>query len=135
EEDVCRKLLLYTCLLGAPDYYAAHRASRDTFYSHRLIYSPGVPVIRDKYDELTAPIITLDVITSAAPNAGIILRDQAERADEIPAQLTERAARVLAAAAEHGASALVLGAWGCGVFRNDPRQVAAAFRTQLIGGA
>jgi uncharacterized protein (TIGR02452 family) len=26
---------------------------------------------------------------------------------------------------------LVLGAWGCGVFRNDPRDVATTFRTHL----
>jgi uncharacterized protein (TIGR02452 family) len=135
EEDLCRKSLLYTCLLAAPDYYAAHRAVRDPFYSHRLIYSPGVPVIRDSADRLTAPAALVDVITCAAPNAGIVLRDLPGRADEIAARLTERAGRVLAAASAHGAQALVLGAWGCGVFRNDPHQVAHAFRTHLLGGA
>jgi len=30
-------------------------------------------------------------------------------------------------AAAHGYTRLVLGAWGCGVFRNDPEVVAAAF--------
>ena len=34
---------------------------------------------------------------------------------------------VLAVARDQGHRALVLGAWGCGVFRNDPAQVAAAF--------
>ena len=47
--------------------------------------------------------------------------------------LAERAERVLAVAAHHGARRLVLGAWGCGVFRNDPHQVAEAFHRHLTG--
>jgi len=38
---------------------------------------------------------------------------------------------VLAVAARHGLRELVLGAWGCGVFRNDPAEVAAAFDDAL----
>jgi hypothetical protein len=37
----------------------------------------------------------------------------------------------LPAAAAHGHRKLVLGAWGCGVFRNDPAVVAATFAAQL----
>src|ERR1700761_3983109 len=47
EEDLCRVSALYTTLRQAPDYYAAHRASPDPAYSHRVIYSPDVPVYRD----------------------------------------------------------------------------------------
>lgn len=36
-------------------------------------------------------------------------------------------------AALHGYRGLVLGAWGCGVFQNDPAQVAEAFRGLLAG--
>ena len=45
----------------------------------------------------------------------------------VPAVLAARAERVLAVAAAHGHRELVLGAWGCGVFRNDPAVVAATF--------
>ncbi|MBS2966177.1 TIGR02452 family protein [Actinocrinis puniceicyclus] len=132
EEDLCRKTLLYPCLIAASGYYAAHESARDPFYSHRSIYSPGVPVIRDQRDRLTAPVVTVDVITCAAPNAGAVRRVRPDLAERIPQVLVERAGVVLAAAARHGARRLVLGAWGCGVFRNDPRQVAAAFRTHLV---
>lgn len=135
EEDLCRKTLLHPCLLAAPEYYAAHQKARDPFYSHRLIYSPGVPVIRDNHNRLTAPMITVDVITCAAPNAGVIERYRPEQVGRIPGQLTERCGIVLESAARHGARRLVLGAWGCGVFGNDPRQVAAAFRAHLVGDA
>jgi uncharacterized protein (TIGR02452 family) len=38
-------------------------------------------------------------------------------------------------AAAHGYKRLVLGAWGCGVFRNDPVVVATAFASHLQQGA
>ncbi|TQK50565.1 uncharacterized protein (TIGR02452 family) [Streptomyces sp. SLBN-118] len=41
---------------------------------------------------------------------------------------------VLETAAKEGYRRLVLGAWGCGVFRNDPAVVAAAFHALLTGG-
>lgn len=57
--------------------------------------------------------------------------------DEVPliaAALAARAERVLETAAERGYRRLVLGAWGCGVFRNDPATVAESFATLLTGG-
>ncbi|MFF7637376.1 TIGR02452 family protein [Kitasatospora sp. NPDC008050] len=129
EEDVCRTALLYQCLLAAPDYYAAHRASDDLRYSHRVIFSPQVPVIRDRHGALLARPYPVSFLTSAAPNAGeLAVRGQG---DDVAEVLGERAARVLAVAARHEVRHLVLGAWGCGVFRNDPVQVAEAFAVAL----
>ena len=39
--------------------------------------------------------------------------------------------RVLQVAAAHGHRRLVLGAWGCGVFGNEPAVVAETFRDAL----
>ena len=41
--------------------------------------------------------------------------------------------RVLAIAAMHQHDALVLGAWGCGVFGNDTEEVAGLFKDALDG--
>ncbi|MFJ9693652.1 TIGR02452 family protein [Kitasatospora sp. NPDC101183] len=129
EEDLCRSALLYTCLLEAPDYYEAHRASTDLRYSHRVVVSPGVPVIRGGRGELLERPYPVTFLTSPAPNAGQLER-RSPGAD-VRGVLAERALRVLAAAARHEVRALVLGAWGCGVFRNDPAQVAEAFEGAL----
>ena len=134
EEDLCRVSALYRTLLGASDYYAAHRAERDPFYSHRVIYSPDVPVYRDERYRLAVRPVAVSFLTSAAPNAGIVERDRADRVSQVPVVLAERAARVLAVAVRHGRRELVLGAWGCGVFRNDPAAVAGAFQVLLCGG-
>lgn len=130
EEDLCRVSALYTTLLRAADYYAAHRASFDAFYSHRVIYSPDVPVFRDEHHALLEEPYPISFLTSPAPNTGAVDRD---RRPDAPALLAERAARVLAVAAHHRRRRLVLGAWGCGVFRNDPAHVAAAFHNLLTG--
>ncbi|MGW4726391.1 TIGR02452 family protein [Streptomyces sp. NPDC004291] len=133
EEALCRSSALYATLLRAPEYYEHHRADRDVFYSDRVIHSPGVPVFRDDRGELLAEPFTVGFLTSPAPNAGVVRRTAPERAGRLPAALASRAERVLETAAAAGYRRLVLGAWGCGVFRNDPEQVAGAFRTLLTG--
>jgi uncharacterized protein (TIGR02452 family) len=131
EEALCRGSALHTCLLRAPEYYHHHRTDRSPFYSDRVIHSPGVPVFRDDRGRLLDEPYQVGFLTAAAPNAGVIARTEPGRAAEIPAALASRAERVLETAAAHGYRRLVLGAWGCGVFMNDPAQVAEAFRRPL----
>ncbi|MDG9717204.1 TIGR02452 family protein [Streptomyces sp. DH24] len=134
EEALCRASALYTCLLEAREFYDHHRAHRDPFYTDRVIHSPGVPVFRDDRGGLLDEPFTAGFLTAAAPNAGVIRRTAPERADALPAALAARAERVLETAAAHGYRRLVLGAWGCGVFQNDPVRVAEAFRARLGPG-
>ncbi|MFD9323294.1 TIGR02452 family protein [Streptomyces sp. NPDC060053] len=134
EEALCRASALYTCLLEAREFYDHHRAHRDPFYTDRVIHSPAVPVFRDDRGRLLDEPYGVGFLTAAAPNAGVVLRTAPERASELPGALAVRAERVLETAAAHGYRRLVLGAWGCGVFRNDPAQVAGAFRALLGPG-
>ncbi|MFD3467477.1 TIGR02452 family protein [Streptomyces sp. NPDC058682] len=131
EEALCRASALYETLLEAPEYYEVHRAERSTFYTDRVIHSPGVPVFRDDRGDLLETPFRVGFLTSPAPNAGTIRRQEPERTAEIPAALARRAELVLEVAVLHGYRRLVLGAWGCGVFQNDPAQVAEAFRGLL----
>ncbi len=134
EEALCRASALYACLVGVREFYDHHRAHRDPFYSDRVIHSPAVPVFRDDRGRLLDEPYTAGFLTSAAPNAGVVLRTAPQRAADLPRALASRAERVLETAAAHGYRRLVLGAWGCGVFQNDPTQVATAFRTLLGPG-
>ncbi|MEU5598014.1 TIGR02452 family protein [Streptomyces sp. NPDC020298] len=134
EEALCRASALYTCLLRAPEYYDHHRAHRDPFYTDRVIHSPAVPVFRDDRGRLLDEPYTAGFLTSPAPNAGVVRRTAPQRAAELPSALSARAERVLETAAAHRYRRLVLGAWGCGVFQNDPAQVAGAFRGLLGPG-
>ena len=134
EEALCRASALYTCLIEVREFYDHHRAHRDPFYTDRVIHSPAVPVFRDDRGRLLDEPYTAGFLTAAAPNAGVVLRTAPERAAELPRALAVRAERVLETAAAHGYRRLVLGAWGCGVFQNDPAQVAGAFRALLGPG-
>lgn len=131
EESIARSSALYACLRAAPDFYAFHRAQRDLRYSDRVVYSPDVPVFRDDNGNLLDQPYTTSLLTAAAPNLGAIVRNQPDHAGDVPAVLARRARRILEVAATHGHRGLVLGAWGCGVFRNDPATVADAFAQAL----
>ncbi len=133
EESLARASALYSSLTAAPDFYAYHRADPDLRYSDRVIYSPRVTVFRDDKGRWLDKPYSATFLTAAAPNAGAIRRNQPDALATIPAVLEKRARRVLDIAAAHGERRLVLGAWGCGVFENDPEHVAAAFTTALEG--
>jgi uncharacterized protein (TIGR02452 family) len=131
EEDIARSSALHACLETAPEYYRHHRTMSDPRYSDRVIYSPGVPVFRDGALQLLERPYRTALVTAAAPNLRALLANRPELAPTVPAVLRDRAARVLAVAAAHGHRKLVLGAWGCGVFGNDPSMVASAFAEGL----
>ncbi|WP_037915245.1 TIGR02452 family protein [Actinacidiphila yeochonensis] len=134
EEALCRSSALYPCLLRVPEFYGHHREVRDPFYSDRVIHSPAVPVFRDDRGRLLAEPFSAGFLTSPAPNAGVVRRTMPERAELLGPALDARAERVLEVAVGCGYRRLVLGAWGCGVFRNDPARVAAAFAALLRPG-
>jgi len=132
EESLARASALYRCLTAAPQFYTFHRSRSDNLYSDRVIYSPGVPVFRDDDGHLLQTPYDVSFLTAAAPNRGAVPRS---RAGQVAAILAVRARRVLAVAAAHGHRCLVLGAWGCGVFRNDPAIVADVFAEALVDSA
>ena len=126
EEVLCRSSPLYSTLVDDP-MYEYHRNRQEPDSSDWVIYSPDVPVFRsDIGTELDEPWI-LSFLTSAAPYASSI--GQPESGD----LLQKRIHRILAVAAAYGYEALVLGAWGCGAFGNDPYRTALDFRSALEG--
>ncbi len=127
EEDLCRCSGLYQCLISQRGYYDANRKQESALYTDHLIYSPNVPWFRTRSRDDPDILILASVITAPAPNAGVVLSRESDALPKIEATLRRRAGLVLAVAAGNGHRSLLLGAWGCGVFRNDPALVADAF--------
>jgi uncharacterized protein (TIGR02452 family) len=65
-----------------------------------------------------------DVITSAAVHADAVRKFLPERVGEIEATMRQRAEKVFQVATTLDADILILGAWGCGAFGNEPDAIA-----------
>lgn len=78
-----------------------------------------MPVFRDDEDRLLEEPWEVTIITSPAPNAGAIAKNEPEAVDEIVPTFRRRIEQVLSAAVVFDQATLVLGAWGCGVFGNS----------------
>ncbi len=131
EEDIARCSAHYHCVRTQREYYEVHRGEPSMLYTDHMIYAPAVPFFRDERLDLLERPFFASLLTSPAPNAGEHLRREPRGHAAISAALRRRAGLVLRVLAHHGQRNLVLGAWGCGVFRNDPHAVATAFKDGL----
>ncbi len=134
EESLARASGLYACLMTQWEYYETNRASGTSLYTDHMIYSPDVPVFRNDNDGLLDAPFPVSILTVPAANAGAIRTNEPGGLSRLEPVMRQRTSRLLSVAAEQGDRTLVLGAWGCGVFRNDPVQVAAWFAECLKAG-
>jgi len=144
EAAICRCSTLYPCLntkVMWEAFYMPHRALENPLYNNDCIITPQVKVFKSDIDfpeELQeAEWWNVDVITCAAPN----LRNNpsnmmnpgagSQKADvpyeELRELLMRRIQRIFEVAIGNGAEVLILGAFGCGAFRNPPKLVAEVF--------
>lgn len=132
EECLCRVSTLYNVLSSSKfkSHYVKGKKS-DNFYIDELIYSPDIKVVLhlENYTELKPEDYwSVDVITSAFPNLRNISNSEImEKEDKIKFLYDQRIENVFQAAMKESVDILILGAWGCGVFRNDPAMVAESF--------
>ncbi|MDD6954897.1 MAG: TIGR02452 family protein [Solobacterium sp.] len=146
EESLCRTSTLYPLIY--------RKYLRDTFYKHHfernnpkatdsLIYTEGVIICKTDEDlpqrMKKEDWVKVDVITCAAPDlrkksnmhASIINNGTYMNDAELFGYHIKRAVHILSCAAAKGADTLVLGAFGCGAFQNNPETVAKAYKTVL----
>lgn len=127
EESLCHESFLYNVLRNFPDYYSWNEEHKNrTLYTNRAIYSPDIIFERD------GKIYPCDVITCAAPNLSWALRYQnAQALEDNKKILRDRIRFVLDIADSQGVETLILGAFGCGVFKQDAEIVANHFVSLL----
>lgn len=136
EECLCRCSTLYPCLnqkIFWDEYYNFHRNRKDTFYTNSIIYSPDILVFKK---DIAEPIFmkeedwyNVNVITSPAPN----LRNEKNiNYNNLLLIFKSRIRQILKVAIINNNYNIVLGAFGCGAFKNPPFIVSRAFKEVLI---
>lgn len=133
EECLARASGLYPCLLKTPDYYSYHRSRINYLYSDHMIWSPEVPVFKDENGNTTDSVLCVSIITSAAVNARQVQQNDPESINMIEQVMQTRIDKLLALCATKKHPVLILGAWGCGVFGNNPDMIAGLFHEALTG--
>ncbi len=138
EEALCRSSNLYLCLISGNvygEYYGYHKRADSYSASDRLIYNTDICVFKD---DQTNPQylrkeewIHVDILTSAAPyNSGRYQKSE----EELKEIFTSRIQNILEAAVDNDVQVLILGAFGCGAFRNPPSLVSEVFKEVIETG-
>lgn len=116
EESLCLESTLLPVIEAfKPTYYAWNNKHLNRgMYLDRALYSKDILFEREEQK------VYADIITCAAPNAGVGDKELREA-------MLDRINFMLSIAEEHGVQTLILGAWGCGVFEWNPETVAELF--------
>lgn len=149
EECLCRCSTLYFCL-NSPDmwagFYTPNRyGATNALHKDDCIYTPEVTVFKsDSASPQTLPEkewYNVNIITCAAPNLrekpsnSMNVGDGDEQIQitdkELLALHEKRLTRILDVAVKNGNEIVVLGAFGCGAFRNNPVIVARAAKNVI----
>lgn len=131
EECLARASGLHESLASQIQYYDENRSHPSALYTNHIIYSPRVPVFRSDDDALITDPYMVSFVTSPAVNAGAVRKNEPSNVQSIRPTMENRIRSVLAVARQHDHNAIVLGAWGCGVFGNDPSDIAHWFADAL----
>jgi len=129
EESLAASSTLYRTLIVHEEYYRENRKCNSMIYTNHAIYSPDVVFFRDGSFRLTEPV-KASVLTLPAVNMGQVIQ-KGEDVEAAKKAMKQRMKLALAIFANEGAKNLVLGAYGCGVFRNDPKDVAIWWKELL----
>ena len=108
---------------GAWDYYEINRANRNPLYTDNMFMS-NVTFFRNGGFSLISNPTMCQVLTCPAVNMGAIKIRTQKNLDEAKAVMKNRMRKILYLFAYYECKDLVLGAFGCGVFANDPNDVA-----------
>lgn len=130
EESLAVSGGLYRTLTIHEKYYRKNRECKSMMYTNHAIYSPNVVFFRDERFRLMKEPVTASVLTIPAVNMGQVLL-KGEDPEEAKRVMRERMMLILSIFAGQNSKHLVLGAYGCGVFRNNPSDIAKWWKELL----
>ena len=135
EEAVCHCTDLFLELSKHNSWYAGHKATLNRgLYHNECILSKGILVHASDICKYLQPAerFQIDVLTCAAPNWQSILKYSPHEINLARQATVDRIHYVCNVLGQFEYDYLILGAYGCGVFRNDPKLVAESFKEALF---
>lgn len=130
EESIATASGLYYTQIKNEKYYEFNRENKTMMYSDYMIYSKEVVFIRDENLNLLKKPVTASIITAPAVNYGqVILKNEDKKLANYV--MKNRMRKILAVFAKENNRNIILGAYGCGVFRNEPEVIARYFKGLL----
>lgn len=127
EEDLARSSALYPSIAKMSEMYDFNKSIQSNLYSNYMVFSPNVVFIRDGKESLLESPVFASIITAAAVNVGQLKVHEPEKANQVWSVMNDRITMMLNVALTNNVEVLILGAWGCGVFQNDPTMIAKLF--------
>lgn len=134
EESLALSSTLYPTLMQHFEMYEFNRGLDTYLYSDYMIYSPEVTIIRNDDGDLLPEPYKVSFITSPAVNVGAMKNNRPEEMAFAEATMLRRMDKIFATFLSKDIEHLLLGAWGCGVFQNDPQKIASWFGQHLLSG-
>lgn len=135
EEQLCYCTNLYDELKKHSSWYSYHANKINSgAYTNESMLHKGVTVVGWDFDMLMDPndYTSVDILTCAAPNYTYALKSNNSRLLDNLKQVTDsRVKYVCDIISTYRYDIAILGAFGCGVFKNDPEVVATSFLTHL----
>lgn len=108
----------------------------NSFYpleENEALYTKDAIFFKDKDYDYMEPI-TCDVVTIAAINLNENAKyDPVQNVTDYRKLTKDKIRLMISLAAQNGVKNLILGAWGCGVFKNDPKTMSQYFSEVLVG--
>ena len=100
---------------------------------NEALYTKDAIFFKDKDYEYMEPVVC-DVITIAAINLNENAKyDPVQNVTDYRKITKDKIRLMVSLAAQNGVKNLILGAWGCGVFNNDPTTMSQYFSEVLVG--
>lgn len=130
EESLAASSGLYETQTAHWEYYERNRNTASMIYTDGAIYSPDVVFFRDERFKLIEKPVLASVLTLPAVNYGQVLL-KGEDSKLAKKKMRARMERSLQIFKSEGAENLILGAYGCGVFRNEPNEIAEWWKELL----
>ena len=127
EEALAISSDLYNSQLQAQEFYDINRQCKTALYTHNMIYSKDVTFIRGADMNTVPEPVKANILTCPAVNAGAFYKNERGNAATVKRVMAERIRHILNVFAAKGDRKIILGAYGCGVFGNDPADVADIF--------